>query len=132
MKSTIQFRVRYQESDQMGFVHHSVYLVWFEAGRTEWMRERGISYRTCEENGWLLPVIESGCRHLSPARYDDLISVETVFVPEKSASFQFEYIVKEASSGKILTQGFTRHVCIGRDHKITKEATRQLKKIFNS
>ena len=75
MNSIIKLRVRYQETDQMGLVHHSVYLVWFEAGRTEWLREQGLSYRECEAKGWLLPLIESGCKYLQPARYDDLIEI---------------------------------------------------------
>lgn len=136
MKSLLQFRVRYQETDQMGVVHHSVYLIWFEAGRTEWMRERGMSYRKCEERGWLLPVIESGCQYINSARYDDLIEIETEYITEKGATFRFEYIVRIVGDTKILAKGFTRHVCISRraisEGKIDKETTKLLKEQFNS
>jgi len=70
MRSTMQFRVRYQETDQMGIVHHSVYFIWFEMGRTELMRERNLSYRECETRGWLLPLVESGAQYINPAGFD--------------------------------------------------------------
>jgi acyl-CoA thioester hydrolase len=130
MKSTIQFRVRYQETDQMGIVHHSVYYIWFEMGRTEWMRERGMSYRDCEEKGWLLPLIESGCQYLHSAAYDDLIELETVMTPEQGVSFRFEYTARKFPEGTVLAKGFTRHVCTNRGHKIDKTATKQLKILF--
>ncbi len=131
MKSTIEFRVRYQETDKMGIVHHSVYLIWFEVGRTEWLREQGFTYRECEEKGLLLPVVESGVKYLNSAKYDDLISVETTFVPEKNASFLFEYVAHLGKNGPVLATGFTRHVCITGHNRINKEATRYLKEIFN-
>ena len=130
MKSTIQFRVRYQETDQMGIVHHSVYYVWFEMGRTEWMRERGMAYRDCEERGWLLPLVESGCRYVSSATYDDIIELETVMVPEKGISFRFEYTARKLPEQTVLARGFTLHVCANRDQKIDKTATKQLKSLF--
>jgi len=130
MVTKVSFRVRYQETDKMGIVHHSVYFIWFEAGRTEWLRERGLTYRECEEKGWLMPVIESGAQYLSPARYDDLITVEVELALEKGAGFRFEYTVRNAESGKVLASGFTKHVCVGLDHKINKEATRYLKDFF--
>ena len=127
MKSTVNFRVRYQETDQMRIVHHSVYLIWFEVGRTEWMRQRGLTYRECEAKGWLLPLVESGTKYLNSAQYDDAIEVETVHVQEKGAAFRFDYIVRRPSDGQILATGFTRHVCISEDNRINKEATKLLK-----
>jgi acyl-CoA thioester hydrolase len=131
MKSTINFRVRYQETDKMGIVHHSVYLIWFEMGRTEWLRQHGFTYRECEEKGWLLPVVESGVKYLNSARYDDLISIETIYIPEKGADFRFEYIARLENEGPILATGFTRHVCLANNNRIDKEATKQLKAIMN-
>lgn len=130
MTSTIQFRVRYQETDQMGIVHHSVYYVWFEMGRTEWMRERGMTYRECEEKGWLLPLVESGCQYLSSATYDDMVELVTVMSPEQGIKFRFEYTVRKLPEGTVLAKGFTRHVCTNRDKKIDKTATKQLKSLF--
>jgi acyl-CoA thioester hydrolase len=130
MRSTIQFRVRYQETDQMGIVHHSVYYVWFEMGRTEWMRDRGMTYRDCEVKGWLLPLVESGCQYLNSTTYDDLIELETAMAPEKGISFRFEYTVRKLPEGTLLAKGFTRHVCVNREQKIDKTATKQLKNLF--
>jgi acyl-CoA thioester hydrolase len=130
MKSKVDFRVRYQETDQMGVVHHSVYLIWFEVGRTEWMREKGLAYRECERKGWLLPVVESGVKYLSSSQYDDLIEVETVYTQEKCAVFRFDYIVRRQGDQKMLATGFTRHVCITGDNRINKEATRLLKELL--
>ena len=128
----ISFRVRYQETDQMSFVHHSVYFVWFEAGRTEWMRQIGLTYRECEEKGWLLPLIEGGAKYFKPARYDDLVEVETTLSPEKGASFRFEYIVKKLADDQVLATGFTRHVCIDNENRINKEGTKILQQLLFS
>lgn len=126
----ISFRVRYQETDNMGFVHHTVYYVWFEVGRTEWMRERGLTYRECEERGWFLPLIESGAHYLQPARYDDLVEIASTLLLEKGATFRFDYSVRNLATGVVLATGFTRHVCIGKDHKINREATKALQQLL--
>lgn len=114
----------------MGFVHHSVYYVWFEVGRTEWMRQQGLTYRECEERGWLLPLIESGARYLQPARYDDFVEIESTLSIEKGATFRFDYSVRNLDTGVALATGFTRHVCIGKDHKINREATKALQQLL--
>lgn len=111
----------------MGFVHHSVYYIWYEMGRTEWLRERGMTYKDCEAKGWLLPLIESGTRYINPARYDDLLELETGLTEMTGAVFHFSYTVRNLQTGQILATGFTKHVCIGRDNKINIAATRQLK-----
>jgi acyl-CoA thioester hydrolase len=128
----IQFRVRYQETDNMGFVHHSVYFIWYEVGRTEWMRQFGLTYRECEEKGWLMPLIEGGSKYIHPARYDDLVEVETALKLEKGAVFRFEYTVINVSDQTLLASGFTRHVCIDKENKINKAATKYLQQSFKS
>jgi acyl-CoA thioester hydrolase len=111
----------------MGVVHHSVYYIWYEMGRTEWLREKGMSYRDCEAKGWLLPLIESGSNYLNPGRYDDLIELETEMLDEKGAIFYFTYTVSNVETGLVLATGFTKHVLVGKDYKINPAATRQLK-----
>jgi acyl-CoA thioester hydrolase len=115
----------------MGVVHNSVYYIWFENGRTEWMRKHDLTYKACEEKGWFLPVIESGCRYLNSAGYDDLVEIETSFIPEKGATFRFDYTVRLLPDKKILAEGFTRHVCIDSERRINRETTRYLKKLLN-
>jgi acyl-CoA thioester hydrolase len=131
MEDIIKFRVRYQETDRMGVVHHSVYYIWYEMGRTEWMRARGLSYNEWEEEGWLLPVVESGTKYLHSVTYDDLVAVETVYKPTKGGLFEFEYLVRNLARDLVITTGFTRHVCVNRAYKIDKVATRRLKEKFN-
>ena len=70
-------RVRYAETDQMAVVYHSNYIIWFEVGRTEMLRQLGLSYREMEEDGMVLPVVEVKCRYKHPARYDDEITIRT-------------------------------------------------------
>ena len=76
-EQTIQHRVRYDECDPMGFVHHSIYLQYFEMGRTELLRASGGRYRDMEDAGQLVVVVRVDCRYRSPAKYDDLISITT-------------------------------------------------------
>jgi acyl-CoA thioester hydrolase len=114
----------------MGIVHHSVYYIWFEAGRTEWMRQRGLTYRECEAKGWLLPLVECGAKFLSPAYYDDLIEIETELIPDEGVGFCFNYRVINVETKKLLATGFTKHVCIDRNHRISKTATKHLKALL--
>src|SRR4051812_4261863 len=70
-------RVRYHETDQMGVVYHTNYLNWFEIGRTELIRELGMTYQQIEEKGIILPLLEVGMKFKQPARYDDIICIRT-------------------------------------------------------
>ncbi|MDZ7619555.1 MAG: YbgC/FadM family acyl-CoA thioesterase, partial [Patescibacteria group bacterium] len=74
----IQVRVRYEEADPMGFLHHSRYLVYFEMGRTEMLRASGGCYRQMEEEGILIVVVKAECRYRRPARYDDVLTIRTM------------------------------------------------------
>lgn len=88
-----EIRVRYQETDNMGVVYYANYLVWFEIARTEHFRSIGIVYRELEKKGMYLMVAGVSCRYRSPARYDDVVRIET-WVPEvKNSSLKFEYKV---------------------------------------
>ena len=107
-------RVRYPETDQMGVVHHSHYLNWFEVGRTELMREAGCSYAGMESEGIWMPVIEASCRYASPARYDEMIRVRTRLTEVTRVTARFEYRVERESDGKLLATGSTRHASIDR------------------
>jgi len=72
-----RIRVRYQETDSMGVVHHSNYIVWFEIGRSDFLRAKGMSYRDVEKKGWMLPLIEVQCFYRQPARFDDMVVIRT-------------------------------------------------------
>jgi acyl-CoA thioester hydrolase len=111
-------RVRYAETDQMGVVYHANYLVWFEIGRVEMMRQLGLSYSTMEqEEGALIAVVEATARYKSPARYDDELTIRTRITSAKLALLKFRYEVIRASDDTLLCEGETVHLVVGRDMK---------------
>ena len=106
-------RVRYGDTDQMGFAYYGNYLRWFEIGRAEMMRSLGRSYREIEAEGVWLPVLEARCRYLKPARYDDEVVIETGVIELGRASVRFGYRVVRASSAELLAMGHTEHCFMG-------------------
>lgn len=114
MKHRFELRVRYGDTDQMGFAYYANYLRWFEIGRAEMLRSMGTSYREVEESGVLLPVMEAGCRYRSPARYDDLVVIETRVEELRRASVRFAYRILRASDDAELAAGFTEHCFLDR------------------
>lgn len=116
--STTQLRVRFAETDLMGIVHHSSYLLYFEAGRVEWLRDRGVTYADWAARGVHLPVVEANLVYKSPARFDDLVTVETMLSELRSVSLKYTYRVLR--DGQLLAEGFTRLACIDADHALLK------------
>lgn len=102
----IQLRVRYAETDQMGIVYYGNYAQYFEVGRVEWLRNFGVSYKSMEAEGLLLPVVSLNVKYKKPAGYDDLIKVKTQLVKLPSASIEFDYEITN-ELGEILTLGNT-------------------------
>ena len=84
-------RVRYAETDQMGVVYHGNYAQYFEMGRVEWLRNMGVSDKWMEENWVMLPVVSLTMNYKKPARYDDLITVKTIFKSQTSVKIEFDY-----------------------------------------
>lgn len=116
-----RFRVRYAETDQMGVVYYANYLIWMELGRAEYCRAAGIRYRDMEvDDGVLLAVVEAHCRYLSPARYDDQIAVKTWIAKANQRMVEFEYEISEATSGRRLAAGATKHMFLGSDLRPVK------------
>ncbi|WP_150267186.1 acyl-CoA thioesterase [Paenibacillus tepidiphilus] len=93
------FRVRYQETDRMGVVYHANYLSWFETGRTEMFRSLGLTYRSMEEMGVLLPVTAADLQYKAPARYDDLVAVYARLTVCSALRVVYEYEVRRIGSG---------------------------------
>ncbi len=112
-----QIRVRYGDTDPMGFAYYAHYLRWFEIGRAEMLRALGTSYRAVEETGTWLPVVEACCRYLRPARYDDLLTLETGVQELNRASVRFAYRVVRETDGELLALGHTEHCFLARDGK---------------
>ncbi len=107
-------RVRYGETDQMGVVYHAEYLRYFEVGRTELLRERGLSYRELEARGVLLAVVEAGCKYHTSARYDDVLAIETTLSERGKARVRFDYAIRRGD-GELVASGFTVLACLGAD-----------------
>ena len=108
-------RVRYAETDQMGVVYHSNYLVWFEIGRVEKIRHMGLDYRSMEAEGLMIAVVEVSVRYKAPARYDDELVVRTQVRGLRGSIVRFSYEVERLSDGLLLCTGETVHVVVGRD-----------------
>jgi acyl-CoA thioester hydrolase len=106
----MRLRVRFAETDQMGIAHHSAYVVWMEAARVEWLRERGLSYRRLEEEGVSLAVSAVELSYRTAARFDDEIEIETRLVEARSRRFRFEYRLTRRDDGALLATGVSVHV----------------------
>jgi acyl-CoA thioester hydrolase len=104
--------VRYAETDQMGVVYHSNYVIWFEVGRVEALRQLGLTYKEMEQDGCHLPVVEVRCRYKAPARYDDLITVRTRLKKIRSNLIRFGYEIVRAADGTLLAEGETVHLTL--------------------
>lgn len=107
-------RVRYGDTDQMGFAYYANYLRWFEIGRAEMLRSMGTSYRAIEESGLQLPVMEAHCRYQQPARYDDLVVIETGVESLGRARVRFGYLIRREADGALLAHGGTEHCFLDR------------------
>ena len=108
-------RVRYGDTDRMGFAYYANYLRWFEIGRAEMLRSLGTSYREVEESGVALPVVEASCRYRKPARYDDEIVIETALARLGRASVEFNYRVVREADDELLATGRTEHCFLAAD-----------------
>lgn len=97
------FRVRYGETDQMGVVYHGNYAQYFELGRTEWLRSLGITYKSMEENGLMLPVISLACNYKKSALYDDVLTVKTSLQKKPLVKIVFDFEITNQQNELIVT-----------------------------
>ena len=111
-KITTEYRVPYADTDQMGVVYYGNYLTLFERARNELMRECGYTYRECEAEGFMLPVVHSEVDYSSPARYDDLLEISACVQLQKGVRLEIACEVRRKGDARILASGFTRHVFV--------------------
>ncbi|SFD29008.1 acyl-CoA thioesterase [Algibacter pectinivorans] len=102
----IQIRVRYGETDQMRVVYHGNYALYLEMGRIEWLRKLGVSYKSMEDNGIMLPVVSLNVNYKKSAGYDDVINVKTQLKNKPNVKIEFEYEITN-EKGEILTTAST-------------------------
>jgi len=104
-------RVRYVETDQMGVVYYANYLVWFELGRVELLRQLGFEYKQMElEDDCWIPVVDATCRYKAPARYDDVLSIQTEIAAMRESLLKFRYRILRPADNLLLAEGETVHV----------------------
>ena len=107
----VTLRVRYKETDQMGIVHHSNYPVYYEYARTEILRRKGATYKMMEEKGVMMPVREVGMKFLTPARYDDLLTIKCMMNEIKGARLRFDHEIRN-EAGELVNTGFVELVFV--------------------
>ncbi|OEH84468.1 hypothetical protein BHU72_09685 [Desulfuribacillus stibiiarsenatis] len=107
-----ELRVRYQETDQMQVVYHSNYAIWFEVARTDFMRTHGISYKSLEEDGIMMPVVDLYCKYVKPAKYDDIVEIHTAIHDFTGVKLVFTYKVVHKERQELLATGYTTHALI--------------------
>jgi acyl-CoA thioester hydrolase len=114
------FHVRYAETDAMRIVHHASYIVWFEEGRSHYLRAQGTSYADFERGGFFLAVTEVHARYVQAAVYDDLVTIRCWVKEARSRSLTFAYEVVKAETGEVCVKGETKHLCLNRDGQVVK------------
>ena len=107
----ITFRVRYGETDQMGYVYYGNYAQYFEMGRVEWLRNLGTSYKRMEASGIMLPVLNLNVDYIKPAKYDDLLTLKTTLLRKPSVRIEFDFNLYNEDK-ELLTKGYTSLVFI--------------------
>ncbi len=116
-KHVITIRPRYSETDQGGVVHHSVYPVWFEMGRTEFLRAGGAAYKDLEAAGVYFVVVELYIKYRRPARYDEKLLLETTCAAVKTGSIKHSYKLIRCSDESVLAEGWSKLACVDADGK---------------
>ncbi len=106
-------RVRYAETDRMGFLHHAQFFVYFEQSRTELLRQRGVSYRDIEDSGFFLVIVDLACKYKKPALYDDLLTVRTTVERVTHVKIVHRYHVYRGD--ELLAEGHSTLACVDRE-----------------
>ena len=102
----VQVRVRYSETDQMGVVYHGSYVPYFEIGRVEWLRNKGVSYKVLEESGIALPIVSMHLNYKKPARYDDILNITTRLIKYSGVKIEFDCEIRNEREELLTTAHF--------------------------
>jgi len=117
-KTTI--RVRYVDTDKMGFVYHANYFRWFEVGRSEMLRSMGIPYKSIESKGFFLPLSEVHCKFNGPSQYDDILHIETSLDTRYKAGMKFDYQIFSEGGKNPLAVGYTKHAFVDGNGRLVR------------
>jgi acyl-CoA thioester hydrolase len=113
-----KIKVRYVETDRMGIVHHSNYYSWFEVARGEFITDTGMTYRDMEEEGIMMPVLESSCKYIQAAKYEDILIIQAWIHEINGAKAIFNYKIIREKDNKIIATGSTKHAFVNNKFKI--------------
>ncbi len=119
-KGLAEIRVLYADTDAMGIVYHTNYIKWFEVGRTELFREVGVTHDRLEAFGLFMPVTKAYCHYYAPARYDELLMLETEMIYVKRVSMKFRSVIRDKSERKLLVEGYTVHGCTDCEGRVVR------------
>lgn len=125
----IKIRVRYKETDQMGYVHHANYAQYYEIGRTEMFRDLGLCYRQMEADGYMLPVIELNSKFITPARYDDELTIKTILVKRPGVKLLFDYEIYN-QDGTLLNTASSVLVMVNKETRKPVKPSDNFRKLF--
>jgi acyl-CoA thioester hydrolase len=114
----LEIRVRYQETDAMGVLHHANYFTYFEMGRTELLRIHGKSYRELEDEGTLMVIVKIGCNYKRPARYDDVLRLRTK--TERVTAAKIEHTYELWRGAELLAEGYSTLACVDRSGRVQR------------
>lgn len=124
MQSTVHrhnYRVIYGDTDTAGVMYYGTYMRLFEIGRTEYMRDiHKLSYKEFAEQGVILPVVEVYARYRSPARYDDMLVIETSLDEITRATVSFRYEIMESLSARLIVEGYTKHAATDHEGRLAR------------
>ena len=111
-KVVTEYRVPYADTDQMGVVYYGNYMALFERARNELMRACGYTYKECEDEGFMLPVVHAEADYKSPAKYDDLLEISACVQLQKGVRIEIACEVRRKGEEQLLVKGYTRHVFV--------------------
>ena len=114
----IQIRVRYQETDAMGVLHHANYFTYFEMGRTELLRANGAEYRQIEADGMFMVIVRIGCTYKRPARYDDVLTLRTR--TSRVSAAKIEHVYELLRGDELLAEGHSTLACVDREGRVQR------------
>ncbi|MGD1986331.1 MAG: thioesterase family protein [Desulfobacterales bacterium] len=113
-------RVIYGDTDNMGQAYYGNYFRWFEIGRNELFRSMGLAYSSVEDQGIFLPVAETYCKYVMPAKYDDRLIIETTLDTQLKGAIRFDYRIYSEGTQALLALGYSKHACLNRDGKVVR------------
>ena len=130
IKGKIKLRVRYSDTDQMGYVYYGRYASFYEVARVELFRNLGFSYKKLEETGVIMPVVDAKIKYRKPSFFEDELKIQTTLISKPNKFIEFEYVVYKDS--EVINEGYTKLVFLDRNSKKPIRCPKNLLNVFNN